>query len=169
MAWQVVWQAGAAPAATDPAQVRAALQSGQLAPTAQVSTDGVVSWLLASQALQQQGQDDALAMVIPVRVNPYALIAGYLGLLSLLFFGGPISLIAGAFFAAPKATIPIRLAALAVGLLLGPVPPAAFAYLGHRALRRNPEERGMGRVITGYVAAGLMLVAFVVTAIVASS
>ena len=166
MMWQVVWQAGAAPVATEPKQLVAALQGGQLPSDAPVSIDGGHSWVPAWQAAQQHGQSEALAMVIPVRVNSYALIAGYVGLLSLLFFGGPISLIAGGFFAAPKATVGIRIGALVAGLLLGPVPPAACAYLAHRQLRRNPDERGMGRVITGYVTAALMVVAFVVMAVV---
>jgi len=133
---------------------------------APVSADGGVSWLPAWQAAQQPlPADDALALLIPVRVNGYALIAGYVGLFSVLFFGGPICLVAGAFFAAPKAPWAVRLVALVVALLLGPLPPAACAYLAHRQLRANPAERGMARVVTGYVSAGLMVVVFVATVV----
>jgi hypothetical protein len=106
----------------------------------------------SGQAPEVQG----LELIVPIKVQPDALIVGYLAIFSLLFFGGPISFLTAilGWDAGPKSIV--RFGAVAVGLLLGPLPIGLYARHAHKRLLANPEARGMARVYTAYVCAALM-------------
>ncbi|MBX3208855.1 MAG: hypothetical protein KF764_27740 [Labilithrix sp.] len=134
------------------------MRAEQIAPTAAVSMDGGRSYVTATEAGQRllARGDDALAAVIPTRVESWSAAAGYAALFSALFVGGPISLVAALAAMDTGPTMPVRLGAVAVGLVLGPLPIAVMAELGRRALRGDPTWRGRGRMIFAYVVAALL-------------
>jgi hypothetical protein len=146
------------PAPWHEASLIAAVRSGHLHPETPVSLDQGRSWLpasLAAQRFESRG-DDAVAFMIPVRTETWSTVAGYIALFSLLFFGGPFAFAAALVGFDPGPTITVRLGTVAAALVLGPLPPAAMALLGLRALRRDPTLRGKGRAIFALVCAGLM-------------
>lgn len=130
----------------------------QLHPETPVSLDGGRSWVPALQAarwLHARG-DNGLAAVVPMHVEGWSMGAGYLAIFSLLFFGGPI--VFGTTFAAfddgPK--LLVRLGAVLVGIVLGPLPIAFMGWRGLVNIRRTPTYRGKGRAIFALVVAGVM-------------
>jgi hypothetical protein len=134
--------------------------AGRLHPDTPVSFDGGASWLaagLAAQRLRARG-DDALAVFIPTRIEPWSMAAGYVAIFSGLFFGGPISFLAAVLGFDPGPTVLVRLITVLVCSLLGPLPPALMGWLGLRGLRRDPTYRGKGRAVFALVVAGLMAV-----------
>jgi hypothetical protein len=130
----------------------------RLHPDTPVSFDGGRSWIPAwpaAQSLQARG-DDGLAVVLPVNVEAWSMGAGYAAVFSGLFFAGPLSIGSGvAIFHAGGKPLPMLIFAL-VAFVLGPLPIAAMALLGLRALRRNPALRGKGRAIFALVVAALL-------------
>lgn len=141
----------------EPALVSAVF-SGQLHPEASVSLDGGSSWLaagLVAQRLHARGSDE-LALIAPQRTEPWSVAAGYVALFSLLFFGGPIALVVVLFGFDTGPKIGVRLAAVAIGLLLAPLPPALMGWLGLRAIRKDPTYRGKGRAIFALVVGALL-------------
>ena len=135
--------------------------SGQLHPQTMVSANGGRDWIIARQAVfrMEARGDDGMAFLIPTRTSTYATLAQYVGLLSLLFFGGPLS--AGAMSIAwddnGKMTLLFRLGFFAVAALLGPTPVFLAAFFGKREIERDPTLRGKGRLIFGLVCGLLML------------
>ncbi len=128
--------------------------------TAAASLDGGATWTTALEALKQvRGRaDEALAAFLPVRVEPYSLFAGYVALLTLFFFGGPITMAGVAFAWDTGPKLPVRLGAVAVALVLGPLPPLFLGWVALRALKKDPSLRGKGRAIFALVVAGLLAV-----------
>jgi hypothetical protein len=123
------------------------------------SIDGGKSWMPAWQLdlkLRARG-DDGVAFLVPMRTEPWSMIAGYLAVFSLLFFGGPISFgVAVAGWDSGSKHL-VRLGFALAGLLLGPAPIAGLAALGRRALMKDPTLRGKGRMIFAFVVAGILV------------
>lgn len=124
------------------------------------SIDGGKTWMPAWQLdlkLRARG-DDGVAFLVPMRTELWSMVAGYLAVFSLLFFGGPIALCVAilAFDTGPKKLL--RLAFVLGGTLLGPAPIAGAAELGRRALTKDPTLRGKGRMIFAFVVAGVLVV-----------
>jgi hypothetical protein len=139
-------------------RIVAAVQGGQPAPATPVSFDGGRSWLPADRivsGLRARG-DDAVGLVVPIHTEPWSVVAGYVALFSLLFFGGPIAALAVVAAFDPGPRMAVRLGAVAVGLLLGPLPIAFVGWLALRGLRKDPTYRGKGRAIFSLVVAGLL-------------
>lgn len=131
---------------------------GWLHPMCPVSADGGRTWITAGEAarrLHLRGSDE-LAMLIPTRVGGWATGGQYLGLFSLLFFGGPICFLAAVLGWDHGPTHLVRLVVVLVALVLGPLPVAACAWLGRREIARDPTLRGTGRVVFAWVTATLM-------------
>lgn len=164
--WLVVPAEGAQPIGSTPQLVHEAVATSRLAPHAPVSIDGGRSWMPAMRALEwHRSQAADLALIVPTRVEPSALIAGYLGLFSLLFFGGPICVVAAlmSWDRGPKPIVGV--VAILVGAVLGPLPVLWPARKGHRALQADASLNGMLRVWTAYVAAALMTLALLAAVI----
>jgi hypothetical protein len=146
------------------AALLAAIQRGELHPETPVSFDAGCSWLparIAAQRLQWRG-DDGIALVLPTRTESWSTLAGYVALFSLLFFGGPLSVMAGALGFDGASAPHFRLAFPLVVLVLGPLPLALFSLLGLRAIRRDPTYRGKGRAIFALICAAVMAAACLV-------
>ncbi len=159
MGFQVLVGQGASSLASDDQQFLYAVRAGQLAPDVPVSVDAGRTWIRADvlfARLHERG-DDGAAMFVPMRVETYSTLGQYLGLFSLLFFGGPICVIPVAMAFDPGTTsILLRLGFWLGAMVLGPLPIAALGLLGLRALRRDPTQRGKGRAIFALVVAGIM-------------
>ncbi|MEO7111624.1 MAG: hypothetical protein ABI183_14385 [Polyangiaceae bacterium] len=122
------------------------------------SIDGGKTWMPAWQLdlkLRARG-DDGVALLMPMRTEAWSMVAGYLGVFSLLFFGGPISFGVAILSFDKGPTKLIRLAFVLGGMLLGPAPIAGTAELGRRALLKDPTLRGKGRMIFAFVVAGIL-------------
>jgi hypothetical protein len=156
--WLVVPGEGQATVTSTPQAVHQAIATSRLAPSAQVSADGGRTWMPAMHALDwYRSQATGMALIVPTRVEPNAVIAGYLGIFSVLFFGGPFALIAVLVgWDGGRMSPLIKLGIVAGALVLGPLPVAWPARKGQLALRADPSLNGMGRVWTAYVCAGLM-------------
>jgi hypothetical protein len=145
------------------AEIVRAVHEGRIAPATRVSIDGGREWMHAGMLVQRADArgDDGLALLIPVgRTEGWSIAAGYVGIFSLLFFGGPLCFAGGVgLTGSGRMTILARLAFFVVPLLLGPLPPALMASAGLRAIRRDPTYRGKGRAIFALVTAALMVVA----------
>ena len=133
----------------------------QLNPAAPVSLDGGHTWLPAVEAarwLHARG-DNGLAAIVPMHVEGWSMGAGYLAVFSLLFFGGPI--VFGTTFAAfdDGPTLLVRLGAVLVGIVLGPLPLAFMGWRGLVNIRRTPSYRGKGRAMFALVVAAVMALA----------
>jgi hypothetical protein len=131
---------------------------GRLDPATPVSFDGGTSWLpagLAAQRLRARG-DDALAALLPMRIEPWSMAAGYVAIFSFFFFGGPASFLAAVLGFDPGPKVLFRLEAILVCSVLGPLPILLLGWLGLRGLRRDPTYRGKGRAIFALVVGGLM-------------
>ena len=136
------------------------VRSGAIAADAPASLDGGHSFQPAGMVQQRLAQDDqAMSLVMPVRVETWAVLSGYLALFSLLFFGGPAVLVGVIAAWDPASKLQARVIFLAVGLVLGPLPIAACAALARRNLVRDPTQRGMGRVWFAFGVAGLLALA----------
>jgi hypothetical protein len=93
------------------------------------------------------------------RIATWAILAVYLALSSLVFFGGPLTIIATAICLKHGGTgLDVRLGFAIVGLVVGPLPIAVTAHLGQREIRRNPALHGKGRIAVAYACAALMAV-----------
>lgn len=165
--WLVVPQPGQPPVESDADGVYQGLADGRLSPTAQVSSDGGRIWLPAPQALQRArlaGHNDAMVgYVVPGRVEPNALIAGYIALFSLLFFGGPMAVLAAVIgWDDGKMKLGVKLALIAGAFALGPAPIALLCRGAGRKLRQDPTLDGRGRMIFAAVVAVLMTVPILV-------
>ena len=155
--WLVVPAEGAQPVPSTPQAVHQAVATSQLPPGAPVSVDGGRSWMPAMRALEWHRTASAeMSLLVPTRVEPNSVIAGYSGLFSTLFFGGPIAFLVAIMGWDPGPKAHVKLAIAAVGALLGPLPILWVARKGRIALAADPSMNGMGRVWTGYVAAALM-------------
>ena len=135
-----------------------AVALGQIHPATPASVDGGQTWITAAvvaHRLQARG-DDGIAFFVPMRTEGWSLGAGYLAIFSGLFFGGPLCFAAPFVAAEIGPSVAFKLCYPLVALLLGPLPPAAMALLGLRALRRDPTCRGKGRAIFALVVAALM-------------
>ena len=139
-----------------------AVTLAQVHPQTPVSLDQGRTFLpaaVAAERLRARG-DDLVAAFVPTRVETYSTLAGYIAIFSGLFFGGPISLVAAVVAFDPgQVSIAVRLGFIAAAIVLGPLPLAAFALLGLRAIRRDPTLRGKGRAIFALVIAAIMLLA----------
>ena len=136
-----------------------AVALGHVHPAAPVSLDAGRTFLPAAvlaSRLQHRG-DDVLAAVLPTRVETFSALAGYIAVFSGLFLGGPFALGAAIIGFESGPTLAFRIGAIALALVLGPLPPALAALAGLRAIRRDPTLRGKGRAIFALVIAGLML------------
>ena len=142
-----------------------AVALAQVHPQMPVSLDQGRTFLpaaVAAERLRARG-DDLVAAFVPTRVETFSALAGYIAVFSGLFFGGPISLVAAVVAFDPgQVSIAVRLGVVAAAIVLGPLPPAAAALLGLRAIRRDPTLRGKGRAIFALVIAAIMLVACLV-------
>ena len=137
------------------------VQAGWLPPHVPVSADGGRTWIPATEAVRRlyARGDDIAAMFVPMRTATFATVAQYTGLFSLLFFGGPLCLIAMMTgFDPGTMTVPFRVCFFAAAILLGPSPIALFAWLGRREIKRDPTLRGNGRIVFALVCAALMAV-----------
>ena len=138
------------------------VHAGWLHPQAPVSADGGRTWIPAVEAARRlvARGDDAMAFLVPMRTSTYATVAQYIGLFSLLFFGGPLCAIAAAIAWDPaKTTIGFRLGFIATALVLGPLPVLLPVFLGHREIKKDPTLRGNFRLIFGAGCGGLMALA----------
>lgn len=86
----------------DLAQLQEFVKSGRLFPATNICAEGGSSWVPAGTVpgilpagASAQASDPSLAILIPVRVDPIALIAGYLGLFSILMVPAPFALALG--------------------------------------------------------------------------
>jgi hypothetical protein len=134
------------------------LAQGRIWREVPASIDGGKNWMPAWQLdlrLRARG-DDGVAFLVPLRTEPWSMIAGYLAVFSLLFFGGPLSVVVAmmGWDSGPKKLL--RLAFVLGGLALGPAPIAGAAELGRRALLKDPTLRGKGRMIFAFVVAGIL-------------
>lgn len=138
----------------------AELAEGRVTALSEVSLDRGRSWTTAAAASkwldQQKPIDPAVSLLVPVALEPRSVIAGYVALASFFLFGGPITLVAVlmAFDGGPK--LVVRLAAVAVGLLLGPLPIAGVGWWALRAHRADASLRGVGRAWFALVVAALL-------------
>jgi hypothetical protein len=134
------------------------LAQGRMWREVPASIDGGKTWMPAWQLdlkLRARG-DDGVAFLVPMRTEAWSMVAGYLAVFSLLFFGGPISFGAAILAFDKGPTKLIRLAFVLGGILLGPAPIAGTAELGRRALLKDPTLRGKGRMIFAFVVAGIL-------------
>ena len=159
MGFQVLVGQGPSSQVWDDQQFLYIVRAGQLAPDVPVSVDAGRTWIRSDvlfSRLHARG-DDATAMLVPTRVETYSTLGQYLGLFSLLFFGGPICAmpVAMAFDPGTMSKL-VRLGFWLGAMVLGPLPIAALGLLGLRALRRDPTQRGKGRAIFALVVAGIM-------------
>jgi hypothetical protein len=145
------------------------LQAGWLAPQAPVSADGGATWIPAAEAARRMAArgDDAVAMFVPMRTAPWAIVGQYVALFSLLFFGGPLAVGATAAAFDHGTKLVFKLGLLAVALVVGPLPPALAAWLARREIRRDPTLRGTGRMWFAVVCAVVMLLPLLVGLLVA--
>lgn len=137
------------------------LARGWLHPACPVSADGGRTWIPAAEAarrLHLRGSDE-LAMIMPTRESGWATGGQYLGLFSLLFFGGPACFLSAVLGWDPGPRHVVRLVFVLVAIALGPLPVAACAWLGRRDIQRDPTLRGTGRVLFAWVTAALMAIA----------
>jgi hypothetical protein len=160
MPWLVVPQEGQAPVESNPQAVHQGVATGQLAPGAAVSIDGGRSWQPAMQAIERhrlQGHNDAaMRLIAPMRVEPSSVIAGYLALFSLFFFGGPFVGIAAVAAWEAKPTVLVKLAFILGAAVLGPLPILIPCRTGLRKLKEDPTLDGKGRVYFALAVAALM-------------
>jgi hypothetical protein len=139
-------------------QLRADVISGLAPPNAIVSFDGGVTWVPAWRAAglppPPTSSDDATKYFLPVGRSGWAIVSGYLSLLTMLFvLFAAIVLVA--IIERPKtesSLVPV----IGVFCALGIPAQLATALLGHRAIRNHPKLLGMGRVIFTYVCTGLL-------------
>jgi hypothetical protein len=112
------------------------LQAGQLGRHSLVWTEGMEAWLspAAVPALapfvigsHDIGDDAGMRLLLPVGRSPWAIAAGYLGLVAL---------------------VPV------IGLVAGPA-AIICAILAFRDMKRDPRLHGMGRAVTGIVLGGI--------------
>ena len=93
------------------------------------------------------------------RDSTWAILAVYLALASLLFFGGPLTVIAAALCWKHGDTPEgVRLAFALVALAIGPLPIAVLARLAQQEMRDDPKLLGKGRMLFAYGCAALMAV-----------
>ncbi len=85
--------------------------------------------------------------------------AQYVGFFSLLFFGGPLSVLGAILAWDDGPTRLVRFIVLLAAFVLGPLPVALAALLGRREIPRDPTLRGGGRLIFAAVTAALMMLA----------
>jgi hypothetical protein len=137
------------------------VQSGWLHPARAVSADGGRTWIPALEAARRLAArgDDGLAFIVPMRTATYATLAQYIGLFSLLFFGGPLSFMTAALAFDHGPTKRFRIIFALVAAVLGPAPVALFACLGRREIKKDPTLRGTGRVIFAWVCVAPMAIA----------
>lgn len=157
--WLVSVPHQGAPSAHPPQQLVEAWRAGRIPTNASVSNDGGRTWQPIGYAFGGSAQPpevQGLELLVPIKVQPDALIVGYLAIFSFLFFGGPIGFLTAIMGWDPGPKSIVRFGAVAVGLLLGPLPIALYARHAHKKLLANAELRGLARVYTAYVCAGLM-------------
>lgn len=146
-----------------PAEFRAALSDGRVTALTNVSIDEGRNWTSAAAASkwleQQKPIDAATSLLVPVALEPRSVIAGYVALASFFLFGGPVTFVTVlmAFDGGP--TLAVRLGAIGVGLLLGPLPIAGFGWWALRAHRADASLRGVGRAWFALVVAALLTLA----------
>jgi hypothetical protein len=128
-----------------------------------VSADGGRTWIYALDAAQCMNArgDDGLALIVPMRTGAWATGAQYVGLFSLLFFGGPFCFAAAAMAFEHGPTITVRLVVTLIATAVGPLPVALMTWLGHREIKKDPTLRGKGRLIFALVCTALMALACV--------
>jgi fructose-specific phosphotransferase system IIC component len=91
------------------------------------------------------------------RDSTWGILAVYLAVASLVFFGGPLALIATAMcFKHGETSESVRFAFAAVALVVGPLPVGVLARLAQREMRENAKLLGRGRVLFAYACAALM-------------
>ena len=134
-----------------------------------VSVDAGRSWAPAWQMdMKLRARGDAVsALIAPMHTEAWSTVAGYLAVFSFLFFGGPICFAAIVMASDHGPTTLFRLAVVLGALLLGPLPIAAPAALGMRALKKDPTLRGKGRATFALVVAGVLTLACIVAAVMA--
>lgn len=135
------------------------LAQGRIWREVPASIDGGKNWMPAWQLdlrLRARG-DDGVAFLVPLRTEPWSMIAGYLAVFSFLFFGGPIAVAVTILGWDHGPTKLLRLGFVLGGIVLGPLPIAGTAELGRRALLKDPTLRGKGRMIFAFVVAALMV------------
>ena len=157
--WLVSVPHQGAPSAHPPQQLVEAWRAGRIPTNASVSNDGGRTWQPIGYAFGGSAQPpevQGLELLVPIKVQPDALIVGYLAIFSFLFFGGPMAFVTAIMAWDPGPKSIVRFGAVAVGLLLGPLPIALYARHAHKKLLANAELRGLARVYTAYVCAGLM-------------
>jgi hypothetical protein len=167
----LVQQPGAyQPIRYEPAMLREALSSGALHAAVLASADNGATWWPAWQVAgfaspsAVGGGMSALGMVVPMgRISGWAMAGGYFGIL-LLFFGLPIGLVL-VFAAADKDGRALAAFLGPMLVVLGCLPVAGMSALGHRAVRRDPSLKGIGRAIFGYVCAGTVTLLVLVAAV----
>lgn len=137
-------------------RLRTELEGKTIAPVTPVSSDGGKTWKTATAALQPSDEDRALGLFVPVKVEPTALLAGYLALFSFLLFGGPFTLIALIMAADPGPRFAVRATAVAIAFVLGPLPLGLLGVRARSALRKNPELTGHARAWFALAVAGLL-------------
>ena len=150
--------------------LRQAVQSGAVYAMAAASADNggtwYPAWQVAGFAAPPVVSPPELGFVIPVNVNGWAMLAGYMAIIFFLFVGMPCGV--GAFFiAAPTSHASWRefVVFALIALTIGAAPQALIGYLGHRAIRRDPSWSGIGRVYFAYVTSALVILMFLVAAV----
>jgi hypothetical protein len=102
------------------------------------------------------------------RDSTWAILAVYLSVASLLFFGGPLTLIAaGLCFKHGDTPQGVRLAFAFVALAIGPLPVGVLAWLARREMKENPKLLGRGRLFFAYACTALMAAPLLAGAVVA--
>jgi hypothetical protein len=145
----------------EPHELHDAVVRSQLHPAVLASSDGGGTWHYAWRLLGMPAPvDPALGILVPLgKFSTAAMIAGYLGIVALVF-GGVVAagLVAIAFHLETDADRVI-LRVMAGILLVGVLPVAMTAALGHRAIRRDPSLKGMGRAGFAYAVCALLALA----------
>ncbi|MDX2015586.1 MAG: hypothetical protein SFW67_35665 [Myxococcaceae bacterium] len=132
----------------DEAQFKRAVIEKTVPPTTAVSLDGGATWSAALVVFRQRfagSSDDALGVLIPVKVEPTALAAGYLSLGSLLLFGGPLTAVAALLLADHGPAFGVKVGVFVAALLLGVLPPIGLGVLAKRRVAATPGSKGLGR------------------------
>lgn len=139
-------------------QLRADVTAGLAPANVLVSLDGGASWLQAWQAAglspPASSTDEAAKYIIPIGRSGWAILTGYLSLLTLFLVLFEFVLLVFV-IERPRTNEGV---VFVIGVLCALGIPAQLltAMLGHRAIRNNPKLLGMGRVIFTYVCTGLL-------------